>query len=228
MTGITVVYNTRDLFKRAYDSVREFMPETELIIVDGSEESNPCHGYVRSLMANPYNRIFQLNNNIGHGLGMHYGMEKCQTRTAFIFDSDIVMLKNPLSKMYSLLSSDTYGVGWVYPIGIDGFDYGTPGRRHNVSIPYLHPYFMLLNVAQYRNYHPFVHHGAPCYKAMIDLHNRKESHKLINFTGTPGHSTGHGINWHAVKPEYIQHDFGGTRKANTARGLKEIPGQWDR
>jgi len=229
MTGIVVVYNTKDIFQRAYESVRRHLPYMPLIIVDGSDEYDPCYQYVRSLRENDLNTIHQLRYNIGHGRGMHYGLERCQDNEALIFDSDIIMLRNPASEMLGLLSGNTYGVGWVYYVGRDGFDFGTPERGHKTPIPYLHPYFMLLNVKQYFRFQPFVHHGAPCFKAMIDIYDRGLSDDLLkNFRGLTGHTSGRGINWIGKPSRYIQHDFGGTRAANRAQGKKEIDGTWER
>lgn len=228
MTGICVTYNTQKLFQRAYESLRLHLPFLPLIIVDGSEAKNACAQYVRSLRSD-LNTVYQLGYNIGHGRGMDYALERCGARTALVFDSDTVMLKNPVSKMLALLDGDTYGVGWVYYVGEDGFDFGTPERGHKTPIPYLHPYFMLLNVQQYFRFPRFVHHGAPCYKAMAEIARRGLSDKMLKqFDGLTGHTSGAGINWVGRPSKYIQHDFGGTRTANKLRGEKEIDGQWVR
>lgn len=229
MTGIVVVYQTKDLFARCYESVRKHLPYLPLMIIDGSAEVDPCFAYVRSLRTNPLNEIHQLRHNIGHGHGMHYALERCKTQTALIFDSDIVLLRSPLSEMLSLLGSETYAVGWRYYVGRDGFDFGTPNRSHTTPIPYIHPYFMLLNVAQYRKFAPFVHHGAPCYKAAVDIYDRGLSDQLlIPFVGLTGHTNGRGINWIGKPSKYVQHDFGGTRTANRKRTGKEIDGKWEK
>jgi hypothetical protein len=229
MTGITVAYNTQGLLQRAYESVRKFHPKMYMIIVDGSDEADPCYAYANSLRSD-ITEVHQLRRNIGHGRGMHFALERCNTRTALVFDSDIVMLRSPVAVMQKLINDDVYGVGWVYEVGRDGFDYGTyPHHLQTGAIPYLHPYFMLLNVQQYFKYAPFVHHGAPCYKAMIDLHERGLSkQKLINCPLITGHTGGAGKNWQAMPSDYIQHDFGGTRLANRAKGKREIEGGWQR
>jgi hypothetical protein len=137
------------------------------------------------------------------------------------------MLKSPLSKMLSKMEPDTFGCGWITEIGYDGFDFGTPGRNHTIPIPYLHPYFQLLNVSNYKKYLPYCHHGAPCYKTMIDIYNKGLSKKILkNFL--TGHTAGQGMNWKGTPSKYIRHDFGGTRKINALAGKIEIPGQWER
>jgi glycosyltransferase involved in cell wall biosynthesis len=226
MTGIVVTYNTYELFHRCYTSIRKHLPNIELIIVDGSSESDPCFQYVRELRHD--NQIFQLRENIGHGRGLHYGLQKCKTKTALIFDSDIVLLKSPVSDMLARLDHDTYAVGWRYEIGRDGFDFGTPGRGHIDRIPYIHPYFMLLNVEQYFKYAPFCHHGAPGYKWAVELYVKGLSWMLKSYPGLTGHTNGQGINWKGKPSIYVQHDFGGTRTHNKELYGKEIPGKWDR
>lgn len=226
-TGIVVTYNTQALFERAYTSVRRFHPDLPLIIIDGSDTADPCYHYVQSLKGGA-NMVYQLGHNIGHGRGLHYGLERCPTAAALCFDSDIEMLRSPLAEMERLLTPDAYGVGWIYAIGHDGYDFGTPDRGHTVPVPYMHPYFMLLSVRQYFSYAPFVHHGAPAYKAMVDLHKRGHSGKLRAFAGLTGHTSGEGINWHGTPSEYVRHDFGGTRMNNRANGKKEIIGQWEK
>jgi hypothetical protein len=151
-----------------------------------------------------------------------------KTKYVVIFDSDIIMLKSPVEEMFKLVEKDTYAVGWIYEIGIDGFDYGTPGRNHLKPIPYIHPYFMLLSVDQYFKFHPFIHHGAPCYKAFLDIYEKGLSDKILkHFKGLTGHTNGHGINWVGKPSKYIQHDFGGTRIANKKSGKPEIEGEWE-
>jgi len=226
MTGICVVYNTKDLFQRAYESVRKFHPGLDMLIIDGSSESDPCFDYVRSLRSEA--TIYQFRNNVGHGPGMNIGLEKCKDDEALIFDSDIVMLRSPLSGMLSLMTRETYGVGWITEIGSDGFDYGTfPGHFREAPIPYLHPYFMILNVKQYFRFPPFINHGAPCFQAMKAIHEKGLSRDILgNFL--TGHTSGEGINWKGRPNPYIQHDFGGTRTMNKNNGEGEVPGKWQR
>jgi len=228
MKGLTVTYNTKELIERSYNSIRKFHPELPILIIDGSDRGNTCYQYLDSIRGQ-FTEIIHVGYNIGHGKGMDLGLSKIKTELALIFDSDIVMLKSPISRMLSLMDNDTYGVGWVYEIGEDGFDYGTPGRVYKHRIPYLHPYFQLLNISQYRKFAPYTHHGAPCYKAMIDIYKRGLSGKILKHCpGLTGHTSGRGANWVGTPSEYLQHDFGGTRMANKRAGKKEIEGKWER
>lgn len=227
MTGIVVVYNTKDYFMRAYESIRKFMPEMPMIIINGSDKWNLCYKYVASLAEQPLNFVYNVGYNIGHGRGLHYALERCSDDLALIFDSDIVMKKNPLRAMNKLMTPETYATGWMTYIGPDGYDYGTPGFNNREKIPYIHPYFMLLNVKLYFKFHRFVHHGAPCYKAMLDIYRRGETWRLANCELLTGHTSGAGINWTGKPNKYIQHDFGGTRLYNKYCGKYEIEGRWE-
>lgn len=224
ITGITVVYNTKDLLKRAYESVRLFHPKMPIIIIDGSDEKD-CIDYVKSLSSD-YTAVIRPGKNIGHGKGMHLGIGMTRTKYAMLFDTDIVMLKSPVAQMVRMMQEDSYGIGWVTEVGADGYDFGT-FRSHKVPIKYLHPYFHIINVNTYKAYHPYVHHGAPCFKTAMDLHNKGKSHLLLQFPGLTGHTLGHGMNWEGKPNEWIQHDFGGTRLNNSKIIRQEIPGKWE-
>lgn len=49
VTGIIVSYNTPDLLKKCYDSIRKFYPSMKLIIIDGSPIGSDCYNYASSL-----------------------------------------------------------------------------------------------------------------------------------------------------------------------------------
>lgn len=225
ITALTVCYNTEVFIARSYHSIRAFHPDIKMIIVDGSPKESECYNYV-SKLAGSNTSVHLFGYNIGHGNGMHYALTQVKTKYALIFDSDIIMIDSPVSQMLAQMEPETYATGWKYEIGFDGFDYGTPGRGHKDRIPYIHPYFMLLNVEQYFKFHRFCHHGAPCYKAMIDIYESGKSDILKSFAGLTGHTSGEGINWKAQPNKYIIHDFGGTRKHNRELGKLEIEGGW--
>jgi glycosyltransferase involved in cell wall biosynthesis len=227
MTGLVVSYNTYELLKRSIESVLKFHSSLPLLIIDGSDKGNLCYDYVQSLKSEQIH-ILQPGKNIGHGLGMNLGIRMIQTQYTLIFDSDIVILKSPVSQMLSMMEPDTFGCGWVTEIGTDGYDWGT--FPHQIGpVKYLHPYFQLINISNYKKFASYTHHGAPCYKTMIDIYNKGLSSKILkHFSGLTGHTNGKGANWIGRPSEYIQHDFGGTRIANKASGKKEIIGQWDR
>lgn len=228
ITGITVCNNTKDLMKRAYDSVRKFHPNMKIIIIDGSNDTDPCYSYVSSLISEK-TMCLQVEYNIGHGRGMCAGIHYSETPYVLIFDSDIEMLKSPVHGMLEMMEDDTFGVGYCETTGYDGYDYGVNAHHHQEpGMKYLHPYFHLLQVKEYRKYYPYVHHGAPCFLTMMDIHKRGLSDKVIKEFPGLGHSTGKGYSWTSAPREYIRHDIAGTRTARRIKNLSEIEGAWER
>jgi len=226
VTGLCIVYNTREFFEKAYVSIRYFHPTMPMLIIDGSDKSNSCYEYVRKLESK-YTEVIQIEDNIGHGRGMDMGLRRIKTPYALIFDSDIEMIKTPILKMLNMMDNDTYGVGWIYNIGRDGRDWGDHHKSNEPRIPYLHPYFQLINIEQYKKYHAYVHHGAPCYLAMIDIFEKGKSEKILKkFSGLTGHSVYPFKPWRPIPSQYIKHGFGRTRHTNEAAGELGIKGVW--
>jgi hypothetical protein len=227
ITGITVCSNTKDLIQRAYESVRKYHPEMLIIIVDGSDPSDPCRAYVESLTS-PYTMLILAGYNIGHGRGMDLAIRQVKTKYALIFDSDIEMLKSPVEGMLALMESDTYGVGYTEPTGEDGFEYGAHPHHKNEKVTrYLHPYFQLLQVSEYFKFPPYVHHGAPCVHTMTAIKKAGLSDKILKEFPGLGHSSSAGWNWTGSPKEWILHDTRGTRDVRTKKRLPEIEGGWD-
>jgi hypothetical protein len=227
ITGVTVTYNTKDLAERAYTSVRLFHPEIKIIIVDGSEEKNDCYGYLQSV-SNCITQVIHVGYNIGHGRGMCLGAYYVETPYILFFDSDIEMLKSPIRDMLKMFEADTFGVGYIEKTGFDGFEYGAR-IQHNKQdwMPYLHPYFQIVNVKNYRKYYPYVHHGAPCFLTMFDIYKKKLSNKILKEFKGLGHSAGAGWNWKGESREFIRHDIAGTRVVCKKKGKREIEGVWE-
>jgi GT2 family glycosyltransferase len=197
-----------------------------MIIIDNSDLRNECKAYLKTLR-NTYTTIISLNQNIGHGRGMDRAIKMAKTPLVLIMDSDTMMLKSPVEEMLELMDEDTYGVGWIYETGHDGYDFGA-FPHHKDPIPYLHPYFALINVEQYKKFHPFIHHGAPAFKAMLDIYNAGLSGKILkSFPGLTGHTSGRGTNWTGTPNKYIRHDFGGTRMIMKKLRRQEIEGKWE-
>lgn len=215
-----MVQDTKDLIERAYSSVRKFHPDMPIIIIDGSAPADPCASYVKSL-ASDLTTVVSLGYNIGHGRGLCMGINQAETKYALIFDSDIEMLKSPVSQMLGMMEKDTYGVGYNEKTGFDGFVYGV--HRHHAQegwMFYLHPFFQLINIANYKKFHPYVHHGAPCYLAMLDIHKRELSNKILKEFPGLGHSGG-------ISREHIRHELNGTRGLRQRKGLPSIEGGWE-
>lgn len=179
VTGITVCFNTKDSMKRAYESVRKFCPSMPIIIINGSDANDLCTHYVKSLVSD-LTTVISPGRNIRHGRGMHMGISQAKTKYALIFDSDIEMLKSPVSQMLAMMEDDTFGVGSITKTGLDGFGYGKKSHHKRTGyMLYLSPYFQLINISNYENFHRYIHHGAPCYLAMRDIHKKGLSNKII-------------------------------------------------
>lgn len=228
ITGITICHNSIELINKAYESVRKFHPDMKIIIIDGSDENDPCRYYVRSLIS-PLTTVHLSGNNIGHGRGMDLALRMTKTRYALIFDSDIIMHKSPVKQMLELFEDNTYGVGYLEKTGFDGYEYGAKPYHFQQGYMYmLHPYFMILQVKEYFKFHRFVHHGAPCFKAALDIHRRGLTSKIIKEFPGLGHSSGTGWVWKGKPREYIEHHTQGTRKIRRSKGLPEIVQGWER
>jgi hypothetical protein len=141
------------------------------------------------------------------------GIEKAKTPYALIFDSDIEMLKSPIEDMLAMMEEDTFGIGDIdEKSNLNPYVYGkhTPAEGW---VRYLHPYFQLIDIRNYKKFHTYVHHGGPCCWAMLDIHNQGLSGKILK--QFPG------IN------EFIRHEFMGTRNIRMAKRLPEIEGDWE-
>lgn len=227
LTGVVVTHNTKDLFERAYTSVRKFHPDLKIIIVDGSDEDDPCYDYVASLESS-VTEVMITGYNIGHGRGMCAGIYAASTKYVLLFDSDIEMLKSPIEAMMKLFEEDTFGVGYLEKTGFDGYEYGAkPNHKQEGWMPYLHPYFQIINVNNYRKFYPYVHHGAPCYLTMLDMYKKGLSNKILKEFPGLGHSSGAGRTWVGSPKEYIRHDVAGTRNYRRKNGKPEIQGIWE-
>jgi glycosyltransferase involved in cell wall biosynthesis len=228
VTGVVVTYNSKDLIKTAYESVRNFHPEMKIIIVDGSNKNDSCYAYVKSLESH-YTFPFQVEYNIGHGRGMCAGLYYVDTPYVLFFDSDIRMLKSPIISMINMFEKDTFGVGYIEKTGFDGYEFGVhPQHKQEGWVPYLHPYFQLVSVDNYYKFHPYIHHGAPCIFTMVDIYKKGLSDKILKEFNGLGHSSGKGFTWTGMPREYIQHDVAGTRKINKIQKNIEIEGVWER
>ena len=199
-----------------------------IIIIDGSDNGDPCMEYVKTL-ASEHTTVGIAGYNIGHGRGLDAGLKMVKTRYALLFDSDIVMLKSPLLQMLNMFDEDTYGVGYLEKSGLDGYDYGAHAHhKHQEHMFMLHPYFALISVERYFQFAPLVHHGAPFFKAALDIHKQGLTSKIIKEFPGLGHSSGVGWTWKGEPREYIEHHPGNTRRLRREKGLPEIESGWER
>ena len=226
VTAITVCYNTKGLMKRAYESIRKFYPDMKMLIIDNSDRGNPCAEYVQSLTEEENVRVIKTGRNVGHGPGMNLGLRNCETKYALIFDSDIKLEKDCLPEMLKQMNDDIFGVGKIVHVGLDGnngkprftnpkamkyYAYYSKAKR-SFTIPYLHPFFQLINVEKYRKHKPYIHHGAPCLQTMFHIYEKQKSNKLlVNFP----------------VDDYVLHEGRGTRRVYP-EALDSRKQQWQR
>jgi len=199
-----------------------------MIIIDGSSEYDPCRQYVKSL-SSTITTIGLSHYNIGHGRGMDTAIRMCKTRLALIFDTDIVMVKSPVQAMLEMIEDDTYAVGYMEKTGFDGFEYGAlPHHKSQGFMWMMHPFFHLLQIKNYYKFHHYVHHGAPCFKAALDIHRKGLTEKICKRFPGLGHTGGKGWNWKPVPPIWVIHNTAGTRTLRRMKGLQEIEPGWER
>jgi len=215
ITGITVVYDTKDFLERSFLSVRKFHPNMKIIIVDGSPSNSPCKSFSKSL-EDEKTEVIHVDYNIGHGRGLVLGISHVRTPFFLIFDSDIEMLKSPVQAMLDMMEEDTCIVGYTEKTDLGGHDYGArPEHMKKGWMKYPHPYFCLLQLKEYLKYKPFIHHGAPAVNLSLDIHRRGLSDKVIKEFPGLGHSSGEGTTWTSAPREYIRHDRCGTNSGIT-------------
>jgi len=227
VTGICVCYNTKELMERAFTSIRKFHPRMKIIVIDNSDRRNDCYAYVNRIVS-PITFAVHTNANIGHGKGLVLALEKVKTPFVLAFDSDIEMLKSPVQAMLNMMEDDTWGVGYIEKTDLGGFDFGArPDQMKHGSMKYMHPYFQLVQMKEYKKYDPYIHHGAPCVATMLEIHKKGLSDKVLKEFEGLGHSSGTGFAWVSAPREFIRHDIAGTRNSNKKVGKPEIEGAWE-
>lgn len=208
VTGLMVCYRTPKLVENAYSSYRRIYPDVRLVIVNNSESGDPCTYYIKSLKSE-LNIIIHTGSNIGHGPGMHVGLKYIRTKYALIFDSDVVFKNDVITPMLDKINDNSFGVGKIVHVDLNG-DNVTPRYTNEkaaqyyrlyggvkTSIPYLHPFCHLLNIANYRKYKPYIDHGAPCIETMIDIHKKGRSKSVL-------------LPFNEIE-KYVNHKWKGTR-----------------
>jgi hypothetical protein len=71
-------------------------------------------------------------------------------------------------------------------------------------MPYLHPYFHLIDIKNYRKFPPYAHGGAPCTPTMLGIYQSGASNKIIK----QFKDMTNGV------PKFVKHDGGGTCRMN--------------
>jgi GT2 family glycosyltransferase len=172
ITGIIVSYNQKHLLQQCVESIRAFYPLMKLVIIDGSNRGTECHKYAHSLQ-NKNTTVKCVEYNIGHGNGMKLGIGLSKTKYIALIDSDTIVKANIFEHMLNHFDDNVFGVGCV--VAVD-----STGQNLQNGIPYLHPYFCLINKNAYLSHDKIIHHGAPMLKTMMSI-QEKRTHRLVNF-----------------------------------------------
>lgn len=175
VTAIIVSYNTYDLLKNCYESIRKFYPCLKCVIVDGSDSNNMCNAYAKS-RSQKINKTISVGRNVGHGNGMKLGIAEVRTDYFLLIDSDVTIDKaGVIEAMLERFLVYTYGVGQVIKVNKEGLN-------DENGFNYLHPHFALIGTKEYFAFDPIINHGAPMLKAMISgAHELVDDFKVSDF-----------------------------------------------
>lgn len=133
VTAVVVFCRTPDLVDISVGSFRSFYPDMKLIIIDNSSDneefvqvdkrfngpkpyiSGSCTSKLKSFCNKDKNtKLFIMPENMGHGLGIHFGLENVDTSYAYIFESDTLMKKGGLiEEMLKLTNKNIYAIGRI-------------------------------------------------------------------------------------------------------------------
>ena len=173
VTAVVVNYQTRELTRRAVETLLTHYPRLELIVIDnGSRDVSTT--YVRELEDTIENVTTILNTrNRYHGPALDQGIRAAATDFVLTLDSDCEVRRGGFleAMLPAFADPDVYALGELRYKNRFGYthSYGESARpKQSNRIPYIHPYAMLLRRRSYLELHPFVHHGAPCLKNMRD------------------------------------------------------------
>jgi hypothetical protein len=176
---VSVHYKTPEYIYEQYESVRKFYPSHKYRIIDGSDDKKKYFEDLES--KDPNFSVERKGYNIHHGPGMDYAIKTSKMDYLFIIDSDISLIKPTIEKMMEVFKG--YSVGLKLIMDSTGHEhYQKPERpKENFIYEYVHPYCMLISKKRYLDFHPFIKHGSPCIRAMIDIHNKKKQEELVDF-----------------------------------------------
>lgn len=178
ITAVVINYQTPDLTEEAIQSLKNFYPDLNLILIDNGSKDDSIQKLMR--IVSQFKKIEVIVNieNINHGPAMNQAIRLVKSDYVLFLDSDCKILRGGfLEEMYKLLQENelNYVVGKMMFLNKRGFPVEDPERGH----PYIRPICMMLKTEIYRKLRPFKKHGAPCLENMMDA--IKKGYKLINF-----------------------------------------------
>lgn len=155
VTGVVVFCCTPNLIDVSIKSFREFYPKMRLIIVNNSfderQEGLNCTKALEEYCKTDENvELHTLPVNIGHGLGMHHGIEQVKTKYIYMFESDTLHQKpNLIEDMLKVATNVAYAVGPTVIVDYEYCKYSATGVRR------LWPYASLINRKKYYKFPMF-------------------------------------------------------------------------
>ena len=179
ITALTIVYKTPDLIKKAYESFRIFYPDIPLVIVNNSGQDDPCTVYIDYLDSID-NELTIINNkkNEGHGTSFNQGMDIIKTDYVYYFDSDVIMFKGDvLEEMLNLINENIYGIGKMIYTDMGGRN--IPNNYEGEKLKFFYCVAGLINRNMYYKFHRWTRFGLIAYKAMVEIHNKGLSEKIL-------------------------------------------------
>jgi hypothetical protein len=205
VTALVLFCCTKNLIDYSIGSFRKFYPNIKLIIIDNSGKEGPeclmCTDALKEYCKTDKRaELVIMPENLGHGLGMHYGLQQIRTQYTYVFESDVTMEHAGLIEaMLELMTSKIYSVG---PIMIVCYDDGkeTSKNDRKRTIRRLWPYASLLSTKTYFEYPGWNSHdginAAPLLSAMRAIADSdREDELMIEFD----------------VDKYVHHRYGGTR-----------------
>jgi len=173
---VMVNYKTYGLTRQAYESFVEFYPYIFVTLFDnGSKDRSTL--YIKNLDTRHFVHGIDFPDNIGHGPAMDEVMNVVSWhRYIFMLDSDTETFKGGfLEKMLEYFKDEkVYAVGHVLYVN----EKIAHTDKEN-GYPYTHPHAMMIDRKKYLGLHPFVNHGGPVARNMIDAN--KKGYKVVSF-----------------------------------------------
>lgn len=197
VTAVIVNYRTLELTRTCVESLLRFYPSINIILVDNNSQDASVD-YIRTCAEiHPNVNWVKTRRNVGHGLGLHFGIEACTTPYVLTLDSDVEVLRGGwLELMLEAFEVDPR----LFAIGDRGYcDYSgvRPGDR-----PFVHPFCALWDREKYHELGQFDARGQPtsniCWAAAQKRYHMKSLPGIVSRYGDPN-------------TDYVKHFWGGTR-----------------
>ena len=196
ITALMVVYKTKDLVVRSYESIRKFYPTLKLMIIDNSG-GDECTKYLEELFdKDPFLQLIKNEKNEGHGSSVHQGIGLIETDLVLMMDSDTeVVSLGGIEGMLDLMTPEVYGVGKIIKTDLGGRNVPDDFNKWE-TIDFLLLSVGLINKNQYYNFSQFTRFGLINFKANREINQKGLSNQLFKEFPILG---------------YIHHYPGGTR-----------------